>query len=249
MKARGEKIVCVTAYDTPTAQMADAAGVDVVLVGDSVGNVVLGYESTLPVSLADMVHHTRAAARGVERALLVADMPFGSYQATVGGAVESAVELMKAGAQAVKLEGDYPEAVRAMVRAGIPVIGHVGMTPQSMHAFGGYKVKGKGDEGDGGLAAALSLDDAGVFSMVLELIPKGLAARITGAVGCPTIGIGAGVECDGQIQVFHDALGLSPIKLRHAKRYAEGYAVFVDALKRYGDEVRDSAFPGDEHSS
>lgn len=249
MKERAEKIVCVTAYDAPSAQMADAAGVDVVLVGDSVGNVVLGYESTLPVTIADMVHHTRAVARGVQRALVVADMPFGSYQSSVGAAVDAAVELVKAGAQAVKLEGDYPEAIRAMVRAGIPVMGHVGMTPQSVHAFGGFKVQGKGDAGDAVLAAARSVEAAGAFSIVLELVPRELSARITGSVGCPTIGIGAGAACDGQIQVFHDVLGLSPMKLRHAKRYAEGYALFVDALTKYGAEVRSSAFPEDEHSS
>lgn len=249
MKARGEKVVCVTAYDTPTAQMADAAGVDVVLVGDSVGNVVLGYESTVPVTMAEMLHHTRAVVRGVGHALVVADMPFGSYQASTESAVNAAVECMKAGAQAVKLEGAYPEAVRAMVRAGIPVMGHVGMTPQSVHAFGGFRVQGKGEEGKVVIDAAKALDEAGVFAMVLELIPSELARTISATVACPTIGIGAGVGCDGQIQVFHDVMGLSTFRLRHAKRYVEGYSLMVDGLKQYADEVRSSAFPGDEHAS
>jgi 3-methyl-2-oxobutanoate hydroxymethyltransferase len=248
MKDKGAKIVVVTAYDAPFGEMADEAGVDVVLVGDSLGNVVLGYPSTLPVSLDDMVHHTAATARGVKRALIVADMPFGSYQSSPAQAVDSAIRLVKAGAEAVKLEGAYTAEVKAILKAGIPVMGHVGMTPQSVNKFGGHRVQGKGDGAQEVLDSAAALDEAGVFSMVLELVPSALAQEVTRKVSCPTIGIGAGPYCDGQVQVLHDMLGLSVQKFRHAKRYAEGREAFVEALRSYASEVRDGGFPGSEHS-
>ncbi|MCB8932610.1 MAG: 3-methyl-2-oxobutanoate hydroxymethyltransferase [Chthonomonadaceae bacterium] len=243
-----QKVVCVTAYDASTARIAEEAGVDLILVGDSLGNVVLGYESTLPVTLEEMLHHTRAVARTTTRALVIGDMPFGSYQASLEDAMRAAAAFLKAGAHGVKLEGAYPELVREMVRAGIPVMGHVGMTPQSVHAFGGFRVQGKGAAGDQVADAARGLADAGSFSLVLELVPAALAARITSEVACPTIGIGAGAGCDGQIQVFHDLLGLSPVTLKHAKTYVEGQRLLADGLRAYADEVREGEFPGEEHS-
>jgi len=248
MKGRGEKIVCVTAYDATFGAIADEAGVDVVLVGDSVGNTSLGYANTVPVTLDEMIAHTRATRTGVKRALLVSDLPFGSYQASVSQAVESAVALVKAGAEAVKLEGDYCEAIQAIVRAGIPVMGHLGMTPQSVNRFGGPRVQGRGASGDQVVADAKAVDEAGVFGMVLELIPRELAGTITAAVHSPTIGIGAGELCDGQIQVLHDVLGLSPEGFKHAKAYVAGRAILTQALSEYGDEVRSSSFPTKEQS-
>lgn len=247
LKAKGEKVVCVTAYDYSSGQIADAAGVDLILVGDSVGNVVLGYETTLPVTLEQMCHHTSAVARGVKRALVVADLPFGSYQSSVSQAVDSAVALVKAGAAAVKPEGARTETVRAILEAGIPVMGHVGMTPQSVHQFGGFRLQGKGAAGDAVVSAAKALDNLGVFAMVLELIPIDLSKKIGDVVDCPTIGIGAGPHCDGQIQVFHDALGLGTSMFRHVKRYADGYSQFVSGLTQYASEVRGGKFPTHEH--
>jgi 3-methyl-2-oxobutanoate hydroxymethyltransferase len=248
MRRKGERIVCLTAYDAIFGEMADSAGVDVVLVGDSVGNTALGYETTIPVTLDEMAHHTRATHRGVKRALLVADLPFGSYQSSVAQAVSSAVTLIKAGAEAVKLEGDYTEAIVAIVKAGIPVMGHVGMTPQSVNAFGGPKVQGKSEDGESILAAAKAVEKAGAFAIVLELIPADLAVRITEALNIPTIGIGAGLGCSGQIQVLYDILGFSKMSFRHAKAYTEGYRCLADALARYALEVRQGDFPGPENS-
>lgn len=243
-----EMIVCLTAYDVFSASLCEESGVDVVLVGDSLGNVVLGYDTTLPVTLEAMVHHTTAARRGVERALLVADLPFGSYQSSVAQAVDSSVALMKAGAEAVKLEGAYADECAAIVRAGIPVMAHVGMTPQSYHRFGGFKVQGKGDAADQVLDSAIQMQEAGAFSIVLELVPAELSMRITEKLEIPTIGIGAGPHCDGQIQVFHDVLGLSGIRLKHAKMYVSGREVLGAGVKEYADEVRVRAFPKPEHS-
>jgi 3-methyl-2-oxobutanoate hydroxymethyltransferase len=245
---KGERIVCVTAYDTPSARMADAAGVDVILVGDSLGNAVLGYENTLPVTLEQMVHHTSAAAAGCEFALLVADLPFGTYQSSSGQAVDSAVALVKAGAEAVKLEGSYTEAIEAIVRAGIPVMGHVGMTPQSVNAFGGFRVQGRGDRAELVVQAAKAVEEAGVFSMVLEVIPGVVAKRVTASVGVPTIGIGAGLDCDGEIQVWHDVLGISTESFKHAKPFLEGNRLITEALKSYAEAVRNRTFPGDENT-
>jgi 3-methyl-2-oxobutanoate hydroxymethyltransferase len=248
MKAKGEAIVCITAYDFPFARLADESGADLILVGDSLGNVVLGHENTLPVTLEDMEHHTRAVARGVDRALLVADLPFGSYGASVSQAVESSVRLIKAGAEAVKLEGPYLDEVRALVQAGVPVMGHLGMTPQSIHRFGGFRVQGKGDAANAVVEAARELDEAGAFAIVLELIPQDLAAEVTSAISCPTIGIGAGPHCDGQIQVLHDVLGIGTQSFKHAKRYAEMSQVTLQALRSYAEEVRGKSFPAPEHS-
>jgi 3-methyl-2-oxobutanoate hydroxymethyltransferase len=247
MKARGEKVVCVTAYDASMGKLADEAGVDLILVGDSVGDVVLGYSSTIPVTLEEMLHHTRAVRRGVHRALLVADLPFGSYQPSVEVAMESAVALMKAGAEAVKVEGANP-AIAEMVRAGIPVMGHVGLTPQSVFQFGGHKVQGKGEDADHVLRAAQNVEEQGVFSIVLELIPATLAARITKCLDIPTIGIGAGLNCDGQIQVLHDVLGLSERTFKHAKPYVDSRGAVLKALQDYSAEVRSGAFPEERHS-
>ncbi len=247
MKAAGSKVVCITAYDSTTARIADLAGADLILVGDSVANTMLGLETTLEVDLAAMVHHTRAVATSVIHALLVSDMPFGSYQGSSSQAVDSAVALMKAGAHAVKLEGDYTEAIEAICKAGIPVMGHVGMTPQSVHTFGGFKVQGK-DNGAQILNAATSIAKAGVFSMVIELVPANLAMEITKAVDCPTIGIGAGPHCDGEIQVFHDIVGLSPSVFRHSKKYCEGASIFESAISTYISEARAGTFPTEENS-
>ncbi|MBS1705733.1 MAG: 3-methyl-2-oxobutanoate hydroxymethyltransferase [Armatimonadetes bacterium] len=248
MKKKGEKIVCLTAYDYTSALIADRSNVDLILVGDSVGNVIQGLSTTLPVSLDAMVYHTQIASRGVARALLVADMPFGSYQVSVSQAVESAIRLMKAGAQAVKLEGAYVEQVQAIVAAGIPVMGHVGMTPQSVHQFGGFRVQGKGVKGEAVLKAAEALQQAGAFSVVLELIPSELSKTITEALEIPTIGIGAGNHCDGQVQVFHDLLGINEFHFKHVRRYAElGESMHI-AISQYAQDVRSGAFPTEVES-
>lgn len=243
MRAAGERIVCVTAYDATFGALADEAGVDVILVGDSVANVLLGMSETTGVDLDAMVHHVRATRAGVSKALLVADLPFGSYGASVAQAVESAAALIRAGAEAVKLEGDHPEAVAACVRAGIPVMGHLGFTPQSVNLFGGHRVQGRGEAGDAIVAAAERLAAAGACAVVLELVPATLAERLTREVDLPTIGIGAGVGCDGQIQVLHDVLGLSERVFKHAKPYLDGRALVAGALKAYADEVRAGTFP------
>jgi 3-methyl-2-oxobutanoate hydroxymethyltransferase len=247
MKGGGQKVVCVTAYDAPFGAMADEAGVDLVLVGDSVGNVVLGYDSTLPVTLEEMVHHTKAVRRGVKRALLVSDLPFGSYGGSIEQTFNSSVALMKAGAEAVKLEGTS-EAIPNLVDAGIPVMGHVGMTPQSVHKFGGFRVQGRGGSAEAVLKAAKSVEEAGAFAIVLELIPADLAARITQELTIPTIGIGAGEACDGQVQVLYDMLGFSEHVFKHAKDYMQGRKQAVEGLRKYVCEVRNGAFPTSENS-
>jgi 3-methyl-2-oxobutanoate hydroxymethyltransferase len=247
MKASGQKVVCLTAYDFFSGLVAERAGVDLVLVGDSIGNVVFGEETTLGVELDDIVRATRSVKRAVKEPLLVADLPFGSYHLGPAQAVESSVALMKAGAEAVKLEGALLEEIEAVRRAGIPVMGHVGFTPQSVHAFGGFRVQGKSDP-QAVIDAAIALDEIGVFSIVLELIPAELAKEISSKVTCPTIGIGAGVHCDGQIQVFHDVLGMAEKTHKHAKRYAQGLEIFQQAISNYSDEVRNSVFPTVENS-
>ena len=248
MKERGEKVVCVTAYDAVFGRIADRSGADLILVGDSAGNTLMGGTTTLNVGLDEMLIFTRATRAGVERALLVADLPFGTFQISPERAVEAAVALVKAGADAVKVEGAYVEAITAISRAGIPVMGHVGMTPQSINAFGGFRVQGKGDDGDRVLAEAKAIDDAGVFAIVLELVPSALSAAITKATQCPTIGIGAGVECDGQVQVLFDVLGLVESQFKHAKQYANGFDTFVESLSRYVSEVKAAEFPTEENS-
>ncbi len=251
-KQEGRRIVAITAYDYPTARLVDAAGIDVVLVGDSVGNTVLGYETTLPVTLAEMEHHLRAVRRGIQRALLVVDMPFLSYGVSVADAVYNAGRLMQAGAEAVKLEGATEpvlQSIRAMVDIGIPVMAHLGMTPQSIHKFGGYRVQGRGEQASEALLqAAQAVQEAGAFSVVLELIPASLAQRITESLTIPTIGIGAGPFCDGQIQVLHDIIGLTEHTYKHAKRYTEVGQQIRQALEQYAQEVQEGLFPTAEHS-
>lgn len=241
------RIVCLTAYDVMSAEIADGAGVDLILVGDSLGNVIQGHPTTIPVSLEDMGYHVRAVRRGAENALLVADLPFGSYQSSVAQAVDSAVYLMKQGAEGVKLEGDYPEAIKAISKAGIPVLGHVGFTPQSVHGFGGFRVQGR-EDGEAIVDTAQRLDAAGAFGIVLELMPAALSAQITQSVSCPTVGIGAGPHCDGEIQVWHDVLGLGEKVFKHSKRYVDARSLFLEGLSVYCLEVRENRFPGPENS-
>jgi 3-methyl-2-oxobutanoate hydroxymethyltransferase len=257
MKGTGEKIAMVTAYDAAMARLVDDAGADAILVGDSLGMVFQGHDSTLPVTLDHMVYHTAAARRGLARshgrAHLTADMPFGSYQASPDDAVKSAVRLMaEAGAEAVKLEGgrDYAEVIRRIVRAGVPVMGHIGLTPQSVHAMGGYVVQGKDSEqAQRLLRDASALEESGCFAMVLECIPAELARSITARVRIPTIGIGAGPHCDGQVLVVNDLLGVDgAFRPKFVKRYAELGGSIAGAVGAYVREVRAGAFPDDEHS-
>ena len=247
------KITCLTAYDYPTARLMDEAGVDVVLVGDSVAMVVLGYESTLPLTMEEALHHTKAVRRGVQRALVVADMPFGTYQGDVNEALQNAVRFVKeAGAEAVKVEGGERrlEVIARLTEAEIPVMGHVGLTPQSVHAMGGYRVQGKTAGGaEQLLRDARAVEAAGAFAIVLEGIPRELAAEITKSVRIPTIGIGAGPDCDGQILVLHDLLGLTfqePPKF--ARRYANVGEVISQAVREYCADVQGGSFPSDAES-
>ncbi len=254
MKARGEKIVVLTAYDYLFAQLVDKAGVDVVLVGDSLGQVVLGYDSTIPVTLDEMIHHGRAARRGVRHALLVMDMPFLTFQVSPRETVRNAGRILKeTGAEAVKLEGGDDETavhVRALVRAGIPVMGHIGLTPQSVHALGGHRVQGREVAAAERLQGeALRLQDAGCFAVVLELMPARLSGDISRALRIPTIGIGAGPECDGQVLVLHDMLGLNEgFRPKFLRRFGELGAAVRAAVGDYADAVRHGQYPAAEHS-
>ncbi|MFN2115043.1 MAG: 3-methyl-2-oxobutanoate hydroxymethyltransferase [Anaerolineae bacterium] len=250
---RGEPITMVTAYDYPTARLVDMAGVDGILVGDSLAMVVLGHDNTLSVTMDEMLHHCRAVSRGAGAALLVGDMPFMSYQADVSDAVRNAGRfLSEGGMDAVKLEGgrEMAETVRAIVRAGIPVQGHIGLTPQSVNALGGWRVQGRtADAAEELIADALALQEAGVFSIVLESMPARLGALITELIDVPTIGIGAGPDTDGQILVLHDLLGLfDQFKPKFVKRYAELGGAIRDAVEQYRLEVEARAFPSDEHT-
>jgi 3-methyl-2-oxobutanoate hydroxymethyltransferase len=248
---RGDRLVMVTAYDFPQGKTADAAGADIILVGDSLAMVVLGHPDTLSVTLDEMIHHTRAVRRGVERALLVADMPYGSFHLGPDQAVASAIRFVKeAGAQAVKIEGGRPEVVRALDRAEVPVMAHLGLTPQSVHRFGGYKVQGRSDEAARKIVdAALELEDAGAFSLVLECVPSDLGEEITERLTIPTIGIGAGAACDGQVLVYHDLLGLEErIAPRFVRRYAELGLASREAIERFAADVREGRFPSPEES-
>ncbi len=252
-KAAGEPIVMITAYDYPTARVVDEAGVDIILVGDSLGMVVLGYENTLPVTMEEMLIHTAAVVRGSERALVVGDMPFMSYQLSPQQALDNAGRFIKeAGAHAVKLEGgeEVLEAIRKITSAGIPVMGHIGLTPQSIHRIGGYRVQGKDEEGAARLKKdAKLLEEAGCFSVVLEAVPAQLAKEITESLSIPTIGIGAGPHCDGQVLVFHDVVGIfQEFKPKFVKRYANLRQQMLDAVKSYVEEVRSGVFPDEEHS-
>lgn len=248
-KARGLKLVVLTAYDYTSARLADDAGVDALLVGDSLGMVIQGQPNVLPVTLEEMIYHVRCVVRGCRHALVIADLPFLSYQASNEQAILSAGRLLKeAGAQAVKLEGGVrvAERIRAVVEAGIPVMGHVGLTPQSLHQLGGFKVQR--DE-DRILADAQAVERSGAFALVLECLPADLAALVTRSVTIPTIGIGAGPACDGQVLVFHDLLGLYPdFRPRFVKRYAELGEQARKAIETYSQEVRQGQFPGPEHS-
>jgi 3-methyl-2-oxobutanoate hydroxymethyltransferase len=253
MKARGEKITMLTAYDYPVARLLDEAGIEVILVGDSLAMVGLGYETTLPVTMEEMLHHVRAVSRGVRRALLVADMPFGSYQASPDEGVHNAARFLKeAGAQAVKLEGgrEVVELTRRLVASGIPVMGHLGLTPQMVHQFGGFKVQARtAAAAERVLEEALTLEEAGIFALVLESIPWQVAEVITGDLRVPTIGIGAGAGCDGQVLVTNDLLGLfDDFTPKFVKRYADLKGTLGAAFTRYRDEVRTGQFPGPEHS-
>lgn len=249
-KQRGERFAMLTAYDALTAKLLDDAGIPVLLVGDSLAQVVLGYDSTLPVTMEEMLHHTRAVARGARNALLVGDMPFGSYQGSVDDAMQNAFRFLKEGnAHAVKLEGAHLDLVRRLVDVGVPVMGHLGLTPQSVNQFGGYKVQGRSDEAANRiLLDAKALEEAGVFSIVLEAVPADLATRITGSLSIPTIGIGAGAGCDAQVLVIQDLLGLTDRTARFVKRYAEVGATVTDAATRFMREVAEGTYPGPEHT-
>jgi len=252
MKAERVRIVSVTAYDYPSARLADEAGVDLILVGDSLGMVVLGYESTIPVTLSEMAQHLKAVVRAQPRALVVADLPFLSFQTSAEDAVRNSGRLMKRGAEAVKLEGGrrmLPQ-IEAILAADIPVLGHLGLTPQSVHQFGGYRVQGRGREAaDALLEDALALERAGCFSIVLEGVPLELGREITEALKIPTIGIGAGVHCDGQVLVLHDLIGMSFSKpARFVRRYAEAGDIIRNAITAFREDVRAGRYPSIEES-
>ncbi len=243
---RGDHLVMVTAYDFPQGKTADAAGVDIVLVGDSLAMVVLGHPDTLSVTMDEMIHHTRAVRRGVKRALLVADMPYGSFHLGPDAAVANAIRFVKeAGAQGVKIEGDRPEMVAALSRAEVPVMAHLGLTPQSVHRLGGFKVQGRGDAArEHILRAAEAAEAAGAFSLVLECVPTDLAAEVTARLSIPTIGIGAGAGCTGQVLVYHDLLGMEErIAPRFVRRYAELGKLSREGIERYASDVRAGRFP------
>ena len=251
--SKPDKITCLTAYDYPTSRLLDEAGVDVILVGDSVGMVALGYESTLPVTLEDMLHHTRSVRRGTKRALLVADMPFGSYHTDTAESVRNAVRFVKeAGAEAVKVEGGERrlELIARLTEAEIPVMGHVGLTPQSLNALGGYRVQGKTpDAAEHLIRDARAVEAAGAFAVVLEAVPRELAAEITRELRIPTIGIGAGPDCDGQVLVLHDILGLTFTPMpKFARQYAHLGELISGAARQYCEDVRSGGFPSDAES-
>jgi 3-methyl-2-oxobutanoate hydroxymethyltransferase len=248
MKQRAERIVMLTAYDYSTARLVDEAGIPLILVGDSLGMVVLGYESTIPVTMDEMLHHTRAVVRGTEQAMVIGDMPFMTYHVSVEDALRNAARfIQEAGAQAVKLEGGVTvaEKVKRIVECGIPVMGHIGLTPQSIHQFGGFKMQGKTPEAAARLLEdARALEQAGAFAIVLETIPANLGRLITDKTAIPTIGIGAGPDCDGQVQVINDILGsFSDFVPKHARQYVKLTDIISKAVSQYRDEVRDGTFP------
>ncbi len=246
-------ITMVTAYDYTFARLVEAAELDVILVGDSLGNVIQGHDTTVPVEVDDVIYHTRAVMRGCQTPHVVADLPFMSYQASDDEGMRNAGRLLKeGGAQAVKLEGGeaYAPLVRRLTEAGVPVVGHLGLTPQSVHAFGGYRVQGRDDEAAKRLLSdAFALQDAGAYMVVLEMVPAALAAEVTEKLSIPTIGIGAGAQTSGQVLVIQDLLGMNEsFKPRFVKRFANLEAICVDALKTYGEEVRERTFPDEDHS-
>ncbi|MEO0215619.1 MAG: 3-methyl-2-oxobutanoate hydroxymethyltransferase [candidate division WOR-3 bacterium] len=252
MKKKKEKIACLTAYDYPTARILDEAGIEIILVGDSAANVIGGEKNTLPITLEEMLYHTRIVARAVKNGLVIADMPFLSYQGRVDDAVVNAGRFLKVGAAGVKMEGGGPtlKKIERCIQVGIPVMGHLGLTPQSIHKFGGYKLRGRSKkEAREILADAKRLESAGCFAIVLEKVPMGLARRITKSLEIPTIGIGAGPYCDGQILVLHDMLGIyEEFKPRFVKRYASIGKIMKDAVLNYITEVKSGVFPDAEHS-
>lgn len=253
MKTEGKPITMLTAYDYSMAKLVDDAGIDMILVGDSLANTMLGYDSTLPVTMDEMVHHVKAVCRGASRAMVVADLPFMSYQVSKKEALRNSGRFLKeTSAQAVKLEGgvEIAETVRAIVNAGIPVVGHLGLTPQSVHQMGGYKVQGKDESAAKKLIAdARAIEDAGAFCLVLECVPTPLAKLITELLHIPIIGIGAGPHCDGQVLVIHDMLGLYPRSSpKFVKKYVNLHELMDAALKQYKEEVAARTFPGPEHS-
>jgi 3-methyl-2-oxobutanoate hydroxymethyltransferase len=251
MKRQGKPISALTAYDYSSSRLADEAGIDLLLVGDSLAMVVLGHENTMAITVDEMLHHTRAVRRAVRRALVVADMPFGSYHGTVSDGVANAVRFMKeAGAEAVKIEGARAELVRALTDAEIPVVGHLGLTPQSVHRMGGYRVQARTVETASQLKAdALALAEAGAVALVLEGVPREVAAEITAALAIPTIGIGAGPECDGQILVYHDLLNLTfAPAAKFVRRYADAGGLIRAAIEHYREDVERRVFPSDEES-
>lgn len=252
-KERREVWPMLTAYDYPSARIFDAAGIPVLLVGDSAANVVYGYDSTVPVTVEELLPLVRAVVRGSTRALVVADLPFGSYQAGPAQALETAALFLKnGGAQAVKLEGgsSVVPQIELLVQSGVPVMGHLGLTPQSVNTMGGYRVQGRGDTGEQLLADAHALERAGLFALVLEVVPADLAAQVTKELSIPVIGIGAGVDCDAQVMVWHDMAGLRTGKkpAKFVKQYADIGGILADAASRYAEEVRTGAYPGPEHT-
>jgi 3-methyl-2-oxobutanoate hydroxymethyltransferase len=249
-KSAGKRFPMLTAYDYPTARILDEAGIPVLLVGDSLAQVALGYETTLPVTMEEMLHHTRAVRRGATNALVVGDMPFMSYQVSVEEGIRNAGRFLKeAGANAVKVEGPAYELVAALVERGIPVMTHIGLTPQSVNAMGGYRVQGRTDEAvERMLQEATALQKAGSFAIVLEGMPSGVAAKLTGSLEIPTIGIGAGPDCDGQVLVVADLIGLSEHRPKFAKSYVDVGAAILQAAKGYASDVESGTFPGPEHT-
>ncbi|WP_202079971.1 3-methyl-2-oxobutanoate hydroxymethyltransferase [Caldalkalibacillus salinus] len=253
MKRNGEPISMITAYDYPTSKLVDEAGIDVILVGDSLGMVVLGYESTIPVTINDMLHHTKAVSRGNDRALLVTDLPFLTYHGSFDRTLDACQRLMQeGGATAVKLEGgaEHQETIRRLVSAGVPVMGHLGLTPQSVNQLGGYKVQGKDTQTAAKMIEdALALQEAGVFALVLECVPADLAEKLSAQLTIPTIGIGAGLHCDGQVLVFHDIVQYqSSVNPKFVKQYAQVGNQIQDAVSEYIQEVKTRQFPTSEHS-
>jgi len=253
MKQRGEKIAMLTAYDYSTAKIVDEVGIPLILVGDSLGMVVLGYESTIPVTMDEMLHHTKAVVRGTKRALVIGDMPFMTYHTSISDAQRNAARfIQEGGAQAIKLEGGVTvaEKVRAIVNCGIPVMGHIGLTPQSIHQLGGYKIQGRTPEAAARmLKDAQALEEAGAFAVLMETVPTPLATLITQKISVPTIGIGAGVGCDGQIQIINDILGwYTDFVPKHTKQYIKLTDIMSSAVSQYYNEVKASSFPAEEQS-
>jgi|SRR5690606_7896159 len=251
IRDRGEKLAMLTCYDASFAALCDAAGVELLLIGDSLGMVIQGHDSTLPVTQEQMLYHVGMVARGSQRGMVIADMPFGTYQESPEQALRNAAQLMAGGAQVVKLEGGRTmlPTIRFLVDRGIPVCGHVGLTPQSVHTLGGYKVQGRGDTAKQVLDDARAVEEAGACMVVLEAIPAQLAGEVTRALAIPTIGIGAGIECDGQVLVLHDMLDIYPgRKARFVRNFMDGAPSVAEAIKRYVAAVKDRSFPAAEHS-